>query len=273
MGIASHRIKDRNMGDQIVETRIIDRVCILTLNDPERLNAMSHRMSALFKKTVTNIREKARVLVLTGKGRAFCAGGDLDEIAANYGQDPGRVKQKSFDFYADFLCICSLGIPTIAAVNGMAVGAGACLAMACDMRMAARDASFRFPFVRLGLHPGMGAEFFLQQAVGQAKTFELLLTGEAVSASQALDMGMVNHVVSGEALMDQTLDLARKISAMPALPVRMLKESVPAALRSTLEETLARQASFQAINYMTGDFKEGIDALREKRRPRFKDGY
>ncbi len=263
------------MEKKTVTTEFKDRICILTLNDPDQLNAMSEEMSVGFRDTITALSEdeRVKVLVLTGAGRAFSAGGNLDTIASGYRGDPGIQKKSSFEFYSRFLCIRKLGIPTIAAVNGHAVGAGACLALACDMRMAGESAVFGFPFARIGLHPGMGAEFFLQRLVGEARTFELLMTGTMIGGAHAHAMGLVNHVVPDNVLMDRTLALAGTIAAMPDLPIKMMKESIPAARQSTLEETLLRQAAYQSINYMTKDFKEGIDALRERRKPEFSDRY
>ncbi len=263
------------MDHRLIRTEFKDRICILTLNDPDQLNAMSPEMSLAFRDTIAHLGndDRAKVLVLTGAGRAFSAGGNLDSIASGYKGDPALQKKSSFDFYTRFLSIRNLGIPTIAGVNGHAVGAGACLALACDMRMAGTSARFGFPFARIGLHPGMGAEYLLQRLVGEARTFELLMTGAMIGAGEAHAMGMVNHVVSDNDLMDNTLALAEKIAAMPDLPVRMMKESIPAARHSTLEEVLHRQAAYQSINYMTTDFKEGIDALRERRAPDFKDRY
>jgi len=261
--------------DKRIKTEFRDRICILTLNDPDQLNAMSEQMSAAFRDTVTALGEdkRVKVLVLTGAGRAFSAGGNLDSIASGYKGEPGIQKKSSFEFYSRFLCVRKLDIPTIAAVNGHAVGAGACLSLACDMRMAGEAAMFGFPFARIGLHPGMGAEFLLQRLVGEAKTFELLMTGAMLGARDAHAMGLVNHVVPDNDLMEKTLALAGKIVAMPDLPIKMMKESIPAARHSTLEETLHRQAAYQSINYMTADFKEGIDALRERRNPKFLDRY
>lgn len=263
------------MDDKTIRIQFKDRICILTLNDPDQLNAMSPEMSLAFRDTIAHLDndDRAKVLVLTGAGRAFSAGGNLDSIASGYKGDPAFQKKSSFEFYSRFLSIRNLGIPTIAAVNGLAVGAGACLALACDMRMAGQSARFSFPFARIGLHPGMGAEYLLQRIVGEARTFELLMTGAMIKAREAHAMGMVNHVVPDHDLMDNTLVLAGKIAAMPDLPVRMMKESIPAARHSTLEESLHRQAAYQSINYMTKDFKEGIDALRQRRAPDFKDRY
>ena len=263
------------MSDPAVITEFKDRICILTLNEPDRLNAMSDEMSVAFKKTIEELREdpKPKVLIVTGAGRAFSAGGNLDRIAASFGTDPGIRKRTSYDFYSSFLSVRTLRIPTIAAINGHAVGAGGCLALACDMRVAAEGAKIGFTFARIGLHPGMGSEFLLLNTVGEAKTYELLMTGDILPAAEAYQIGLVNHVVPDEGLMDKAMEIAQKICALPDLPIKMMKDSIPAAKHSTLEETLHRQAAYQSINYMTRDFKEGINALREKRTPKFQDDY
>ena len=142
-----------------------------------------------------------------------------------------------------------------------------------DMRVAASSSKIGFTFAKIGLHPGMGAEYFLPRIIGQAHTFELLMTGDIITADEAYRIGLINHVTPPEELMDRVMELARKIAAMPVLPIRMLKESVPAAMKSSLTDTLYREATYQAICFMSGDIREGIDAVREKRTPHFSDEY
>ena len=263
------------MNKQPVITELKNRICILTLNEPEQLNAISDEMSVVFKKTIEKLKadNKPKVLVITGAGRAFSSGGNLSEIESCFGSEPGIRKRNIFDFYNRFLSVRTLRIPTIAAINGYAIGAGACLAIACNMRIAAEGAKIGFPFAKLGLHPGMGAEYLLLNTVGEAKTYELLMTGDIIPAAEAHRIGLVNHVVPDDKLMDKAMELANKICAIPDLPIKMMKDSIPAAKNCTLAETLHRQASYQAINYMTRDVKEGINALREKRKPNFQDDY
>lgn len=257
----------------LVETR--NRVCLLTLNQSETMNAMSEEMAVEFKAAVQAIGEERQLkaLVLTGSGKAFSAGGNLKLMQSRLGGNPAVYQQNVYRFYRSFLSIMDLEIPTIAAINGQAIGAGACLALACDMRIAATDARIGFPFARLGLHPGMGAEYFLPRIVGRAKACELLMTGEAVPAEEALRIGLVNRVAPAEKLMEEATALALKIAAMPVLPIRMLKESIDAALASDLESTLHREAAYQGICHLTDDMREGIQARIEKRSPDFKDEY
>lgn len=263
------------MADSSVTLKSRDRIRVITLNDPDRLNPMGEGMASAFQRVIRCLRKDtaAKVLILTGRGRAFSAGGDLDMIQDNAAVDPGVLKQQAFDFYNCFLSVRNLPFPTIAAVNGLALGAGACLALACNMRVASETAGFGFPFARLGLHPGMGAEYFLVNLLGEARTFELLMTGDLIPAEAACRMGLVNHVVPEDDLMGRAMALAKKICRQPDLPIRMMTESIPAARNSTLEETLHRQAACQAINYKTPDFQEGLAAVREKRAPDFTGRY
>lgn len=263
------------MADQAVKTEIKDRICLLTLNRPEKLNALTDEMAKDFRETIERLKidSEPRVMVITGAGRAFSAGGNLDKIQESIGGNPIARKKESFAFYRSFLRIMSLDIPTIAAINGHAIGAGACLPMACDMRLASSDAKIGFTFIKIGLHPGMGAEYFLNRIIGRARTFELLMTGDVITAEEAYRIGLINHITTPEELMDRAMELARKIASMPALPIKMMKESIEAAMYGGLLDTLNRQAAYQAICYMGDDIKEGVDSVREKRIAIFKDEY
>jgi len=258
-----------------VTLEINNRVGLLTLNQPESLNAMNAEMAADFKEAIHALEENSetKALVLTGAGRAFSAGGNLNLMKKMLGQDPGAYKGNIYRFYRSFLSIMELKIPTIAAVNGPAMGAGACVALACDIRIASNDSRIGFTFARIGLHPGMGAEYFLPRIVGRAKTCELLMTGDIIGADEALRIGLVNHVVPPEELMDRAMGLAERLAAMPTLTIRMLKESIDAAIISDLEATLNREAAYQGMCHLTDDMREGVQAMMEKRPPHFKDEY
>ncbi|MBU2547934.1 MAG: enoyl-CoA hydratase/isomerase family protein [Proteobacteria bacterium] len=263
------------MDQGTVRVEYKDRVAILTLDQPDRLNAMDDDMAMNFEAAVEGLENgnQAKVVIVTGAGRAFSAGGNLQNMLSRVGGSPSAYQKNVYRFYKAFLRIMDLDVPTIAAINGSAVGAGACLSLACDMRLAATGAVIGFPFAVIGMHPGMGAEYFLTRLVGRARTFELLMVGESVSAEEAWRMGLVNQVVPGEELMDRAVSLATKIAARPVLPIRMLKESIDTAARSDLEATLRREAAYQGICFMTDDIKEGITSLIEKRRPHFTDEY
>ena len=162
-------------------------------------------------------------------------------------------------------------IPTIAALNGSAIGAGACLALACDMRYATESASIGFTFIRLGINPGMGAEYLLYRLVGPAKTKELLMTGDILSAKDAGALGLVNRVVPDVQLRDTVMDIARRITRMPAVPLKVIKENTDHAHRGTLSDILHKEAVFQGITFQEPNFQEGVRAILEKRAPEFKD--
>lgn len=263
------------MSEKTVKLEVKDRICILTLNQPEKLNFMSEEMAKDFREAVEKIRTdpEPRVMIVTGEGRAFSAGGDLKAMDGNVGGTPSFLKKKTFYFYKSFLSIMDLEIPTIAAINGHAIGAGACVSLACDMRIAANNSKIGFTFAKIGLHPGMGAEYFLTRMIGRARTFELLMTGDTISAEEAYRIGLVNHITPPEELMGKAMELAIKIAAMPVLPIRTLKEAIDVAMSSDLNATLHKQAAYQAICYLSNDIKEGIDSVRKKRTPHFSDEY
>ena len=263
------------MSGTSVEMALKERICVLTLNQPEKLNAMSKEMARDFRAVIEKIKNdpEPRVVVVTGAGRAFSAGANLDMMTAMLEASPVENKKFVFDFYNTFLSIMDLKIPTIAAINGHAIGAGAGLILACDMRIAANNCKIGFPFARMALHPGMGAEYFLTRVVGRAKAFEILMTGEPISSEEAYRIGLLNHITAPEDVMKRTMDLAKKIAAVPVLPIRMLKESIDAAMNGTLTDALHREAAYQSLCFMSDDMREGIKAIKEKRPPEFKDEY
>lgn len=263
------------MSEKTVVMEKRGRVCILTLNAPKTLNAMDDQMAKDFEEVVSQIMRDPdpRVVVVTGAGRAFSAGANLDMMLERMAADPVSNKEHIFTFYRRFLSIMELKIPSIAAINGHAVGAGAGLIMACDIRLAAENCKIGLPFAKMGLHPGMGAEYFLPRIIGRARTFELLMTGETVTAEEAYRIGLVNHLASPEELMSRAMELAEKIAAMPVRPIRMLKESIDAAIQSNLTDSVRRETLYQALCFNSDDLKEGVNAVREKRAPQFKDEY
>ncbi|MBW2323974.1 MAG: enoyl-CoA hydratase/isomerase family protein [Deltaproteobacteria bacterium] len=204
------------MSDQAVKLEVKDRICTLMLNQPEKLNAMGDEMAKNFAEALEKIKadSEPRVVIVTGAGRAFSAGGNLDRIEARIGSNPNINQKNGYDFYNVFLRILELKIPTIAAINGHAIGAGGCLALACDMRYAS-----------------------IKSRIGFTRTFELLMTGDVITAEEACRIGLVNHTAQPEELMDKVMELAKKIAAMPVLPIKMLKESIDAGIRGSLDDT------------------------------------
>jgi enoyl-CoA hydratase/carnithine racemase len=246
-----------------------DSIVTLTLNHPENLNAMTAEMGNEVMDLVRTLKEdqRARVLILTGAGRAFSAGGSKSTLGSRAaGTSTGTPK----DFYKRFLSLRQLEIPTIAAINGPAVGAGFCIALACDLRIAAANAKMGLNFVRLGIHPGMAATFTTPRIVGMAKACEVIFTGRLYTGEEASALGLVNRVVSVEKLMDETLTLAREIASNAPIAVRLAKRALYRGEADLLEAALDVESEHQAYTFTTEDSKEGITAMIEKRAPKFR---
>ncbi len=253
----------------IFET-IAPHIAKITLNDPEALNAMGPEMAAEFLALIKKLRTEAlpRVIILTGAGRAFSAGGDLDMLEAKQKIPQQENYDLMLKFYRSFLSLLDLDVPLIAAINGHAIGAGLCVASACDIRVAASGAKLGFTFAKLGLHPGMGATFFLPRALGYSNAAELLLTGRIIDAPQALRTGLVSHVVEPEKLLETALGIATEIADASPFAIRQLVASIRAP-HTTLEAALEREARCQSLNYANKEFAEGVRATKEKRKPSF----
>lgn len=251
----------------------VENIMIIRLNDPDSLNPMTPEMSREFLEAVEKISRdsKLRGVIVTGNGRAFSAGGNIKIMQERTRTPAYRVRETGREFYLNFLSIRKVPVPTIAAVNGHAVGAGAGLALACDLRLCADDSKFGFPFTKIGLYPGMGTSYFLPRIVGAARAFELLTTCDLIPAAQAERIGLVNRVVPAAQLMAEALSLARKIASMPAGVIKMVKEAICLHPAGNLETAVEREAANQALSFTTEDIKEGIAALLEKRPPRFKE--
>jgi enoyl-CoA hydratase/carnithine racemase len=254
-------------------------VAIATLNDADRLNAMTEAMGQALAAALEALAQddSVRAVVLTGAGRAFSAGGDLDlleRMAESGNASPGgetRHRHQAFmgRFYRLFLRVRALPQPTIAAVNGPAIGAGCCVALACDLRIAAREAKLGLNFNRLGLHPGMAATWTLPRIVGPALAAELLYTGRILDGAEAERIGLVNRAVSRESLQGEALALARSIAESAPLSVRATKRSLALSPLTTLEEQLDQEAREQALGYESNDLIEGLRAGRARRTPSF----
>lgn len=243
----------------------------LVLNDPENRNAMSEKMAAEFAAAINKLENDSaiRVLVLTGAGKAFSGGGHLDMLFEKTKIAPEKNRELMQTFYQQFLSVRRLPIPVIAAINGHAMGAAFCLALACDIRVSVSDAKMGLNFVHLGLHPGMGATYFLPRLVGPAVCAELLYRGLILSAADAKELGLLNHVVDSRAFNEAVLSVARDIAAVGPQAIRELKETLRSSESYSLEDCLNREAACQALDYSGPQFLEGITAAREKRSPKF----
>lgn len=249
-----------------------DQIVILTLNQPEKRNAMTFEMGREFREAINAVKQdrEARVLLINGAGPSFSAGGDLKTAFEQFEAPAAQAKANIIEYYKRFLSVRELDIPTIAALKGHTIGAAICLALACDMRVAAADTKLAMSFIKIGIHPGMGASYLLPRLVGTAKAFEMCLTGDPVDAEEALRIGLVNHVVSPETLMEFSLDLAGRIARNPVTPARFLKKSIYQAWDTDLERALDYESFSQVVCSLTEDMKEGLAAAKEKRAPVFK---
>jgi len=251
-----------------------DRIAVLTLNQPKKRNAMTLDLGKEFSTVISELKEdqEARVLIITGEGSSFSSGGDLQSTFDQFNAPPAQAKANIIKYYKTFLSVRDLEIPTIAVIKGHTIGAALCLALACDMRIACSDTKMSMSFIKIGIHPGMGASYLLPRLVGTAKAFEMCLTGDPIDAQEALRIGLVNHVQAPEQLMEFSLDLAGRIARNPVVPARFLKKSINRGLHTDLESALDYESSTQVICSFTEDMQEGLAAAKEKRTPVFK-GY
>jgi enoyl-CoA hydratase/carnithine racemase len=253
----------------------------VVFDDPERRNAMTEAMGRELTAVLSRLAAdpSVRAAVVTGAGPAFSAGGDLAMIEekARAGRaspgEPGRARNRTFmrDFYGLFLSVRELPCPTVAAIQGPAIGAGLAVALACDLRVAARDARLGLNFARLGIHPGMGSSWTLPRLVGPARAAELLFTGRLVDGAEAERIGLVNRAVTPEQVLPEAVALAGEIAGCAPRAVRGIKRALARTLDSSLAEQLAFEAEQQALCYESADLEEGLAAARERRAPRFTD--
>ncbi len=248
-------------------------VATVQMNRPEALNALSLQLSIDLKAAFGRaIDDRARAVVLTGSGRAFCSGGDLREMQSMW-QREGRIEAFLEDplkaLHDVILLIRETPIPFIAAVNGVCAGAGTNFALACDLIVAAEDASFNEAFVRIGLSPDCGGTFFLPRAVGEKVAAELFMTGGTVDAGRALQIGMINRVVPANELMDEAGKLAAKLAAGPTGSIGRIKKMINASYSNDLRRQLELEHQCQIESGRSADFKEGVWAFFEKRPAKF----
>lgn len=248
-----------------------DGVALLTLDNPDMRNAMSDEMTAAWVEAVAELAAdpSVRAVVVTGEGSAFCSGGNTSWIASEPDATVDQLRTRMLPFYRSWLTVRSLEVPTIAAVNGAAIGAGLCLALACDLRFAARGAKLGVPFVKLGMHAGMAGTHLLPEVVGEAHARDLLLTGRVVDADEALRIGLVSRVVEPEGFLDEVLEVAAGIAGNAPIATKLTKLALLDGGHSDLETALQWEALAQPVTLATEDLQEGIRASKEKRAPRF----
>jgi 2-(1,2-epoxy-1,2-dihydrophenyl)acetyl-CoA isomerase len=247
-------------------------IAILTLNRPDKLNAFTQ---AMIDRWVWALGEAQRdpavnVIVVTGTGRAFCAGGDVGRMGEGR-PTPLEHKARLWEnIHRVPKTLETVDKPVIAMVNGLAVGAGMGMALMCDLRVASDAARFSTGYVNVGLVPGDGDAFFLPRLVGSARALELLWTGDFVEAAEAERLGIVNRVVAADRLAEETYALARRVAAGPQVAIRLTKRLVYQSLRLDLRTHLDLVSSHMAVVRDTEDHQEGVRAFKEKRSPEFR---
>jgi 2-(1,2-epoxy-1,2-dihydrophenyl)acetyl-CoA isomerase len=257
----------QDLAPQTIRVEHAEGVATVILNRPESLNAVNTTMraelSAAFKRLGRD--DEVRAIVLTGEGRGFCSGADLRGGDAE--RDFRRVITEEYNPL--IRAIRDVPKPVIAAVNGVAAGAGMSLALACDLLYAAEEARFILAFVRIGLVPDSGATRTLVRALGRHRAARLAFTAEPLPATEARDAGLVVEVVPGDALRATVQEAAARLAASPTRAIALTKRLINAVEDATLDESLATEAALQALAGRTEDHAEGIAAFGEKREPRF----
>jgi len=248
-------------------------VATVRMNNPAKLNALSETLTAELIDAATALGDDdgCRVIVLTGEGRGFCVGADLGPLQAQYaaGERPnlGEFLRRGYNELIPLFAEAPK--PVIAAVNGVAAGAGVSLALACDLRVASEESSYLMAFVKIGLVPDSGASHLLPQVVGAAEALRLSMTGERVDAAEALRIGLVTSVAPADRFLAEAQELAARLAALPTRAIGITKRLFADAADASLREALELEANAQAEAGATEDHVEGVMAFVEKREPRF----
>ncbi len=264
------------MNYETIQLEYTGEVATIMLNRPESLNALTTEVGRDFQTAIGEIRAGGtRAVIITGAGRAFCAGGDLREMQ-KIAQREGRV-DAFFDEPLKLLNECIMLIretplPFIAAVNGAASGGGCNFALACDLVIAGESAKFNQAFIKIGLSPDCGGTFILPRLVGWKRATQLMMTGEVTNAASALEMGMINAVVPDDQLLAQAMAMAEKLAAAPTAALGRIKELLSASATNDYASQLELERKAQIQSGQTKDFREGVAAFIEKRPPKFLGG-
>jgi 2-(1,2-epoxy-1,2-dihydrophenyl)acetyl-CoA isomerase len=255
-----------------IEFEITNGIARLTLSRPEKLNSFTAAMHVEVRSALDQVAPEAgvRVLLLTGAGRGFCTGQDLGDRAVAPGSEAVDLGESVERFYAPLVRrLRALPLPVVCAVNGVAAGAGANLALACDLVLAKRSASFLQPFCKLGLLPDTGGTYFLPRLVGTARAMGLAMLGEKLSAQQAADWGLIWRCVEDDAFAGEIEVLLEHLASAPTLGLARMKQAIYGSAQCSLEEQLQIERDAMSELGFSEDYREGVDAFLNKRRPVF----
>lgn len=254
-----------------IELKTENNLAIIILNRPEVFNSFNREMALLLQKTLAECSENknVRAILITGNGKAFCAGQDLKEVTSPE-LNPGFKAILEEHYNPIIKQLRTIEKPIIAAVNGVAAGAGANIALACDVVLASETASFIQAFSKIGLIPDSGGTYFLPRLIGLQKAAALMMLGEKISAEEAEKMGMIYKVFPAESFRIETEKIAQKLAQMPTKALALTKQALNKSLTNNLEEQLVLESKLQIESAQSEDYSEGVKAFMEKRKPEFK---
>ncbi len=243
----------------------------IIFNHPDKLNAMTHEMGEALNSLISQLNQDPdlRVIIVTGAGRTFSAGGDFKFILDHRESTYEANQKEMVEFYGKFLDLQKIEVPTIAMINGAAVGAGMLIACACDLRYAASGAKMGVNFAKIGLSSGMGGLYWLTRLAGPAVAADLLFTGRIFLSEEAKTLGLINDCFAKEELENKVLEIANDISKNAPLALKIMKRGIQKTLTLNLEETLEYESHGQAKCFHSQDLAEGIEAIKAKRSPEF----
>jgi 2-(1,2-epoxy-1,2-dihydrophenyl)acetyl-CoA isomerase len=253
-----------------IEHHIEDQVCIIKLNRPKVFNSFNKEMAMQLQAILDDCEKNAdvRAILLTGEGKAFCAGQDLQEITDPNGPALSDIVSQHYNPIIER--IRNIEKPIVCAVNGVAAGAGANIALACDITIAGESVAFIQAFSKIGLIPDSGGTFFLPRIIGMQKAAALMMLADKIMATEAEKMGMIYKVCADESLMEETLKVAKKLASLPTIGLGLTKRALNKSMTNGLTAQLALEDELQTAAGKTYDYNEGVAAFLEKRKPNFK---
>ena len=253
-----------------IEINIEDQVCIIKLNRPKVFNSFNKEMAFELQEILDNCEKNpaVRSILLTAEGKAFCAGQDLQELTAPDGPKLSDIVREHYN--PIIKRIRSIEKPIVCAVNGVAAGAGANIALACDITIAGESVAFIQAFSKIGLIPDSGGTFFLPRSIGMQKATTLMMLADKVMAADAEKMGMIYKVCADESLMEESLKVAKKLATLPTIGLGLTKRALNKSMTNDLTAQLALEDKLQTAAGKTYDYNEGVAAFLEKRKPKFK---